>query len=47
MKWGTHNEKAEQRVNAVFAKLIGSRAFFVLLTLASLILATGAHNKFD
>lgn len=46
MKWGTHNEKAEQRVNAVFVKLIGNRAFYVLLAMASLILAAGAHNKF-
>ena len=45
MKWGEHNVKAEQRVNAVFSKFVGSRVFFMLVALASLVLISGAHSK--
>jgi len=47
MKWGKHNVKAEQRVNTVFSKFVGSRVFFVLVALASLALISGANSKFS
>ena len=46
MKFGGYNEKAAERVNAFFAKLVGHRVLFVLLALASLVLAAGADHKF-
>jgi len=47
MKWGKHNVEAEQRVSAVFSKFVGSRVFFVLVALASLVLISGANSKFS
>ena len=46
MKFGGYNEKAAERVNQFVAKLVGYRSLFVLLALASLVLAAGADNKF-
>ena len=46
MKFGGYNEKAAVRVNAFFGKLVGHRVLFVLLALASLVLAAAADSKF-
>lgn len=46
MKFGGYNEKAAERVNRVFSKLITAKFFLMLLALASLVIATGADSKF-
>jgi len=46
MKFEGYNEQAAERVNKLMSKVITSRAFFLMLALASLILVAGANNKF-
>ena len=46
MKFGKHNVKAEQRLNAIVGKMLTSRVLFVLLALASMIVVAAADQKF-
>ncbi len=45
MKWQGYDEKAADRVNKVVAKVVGSRAFYTIVALASLAMVLAASFK--
>lgn len=47
LKWGTPAEsnQAAERLNGLVAQIVGSRALYVLIVLASFILLSGAAEK--
>jgi len=47
LKWGTLEEsnRAAERLNKLVARVVGSKALYLLIVLAAFVLLTGAANK--
>lgn len=47
VKWGiiAESNQAAERVNGFIARIVGSRALYALIVLASFVLLTGAGDK--
>ncbi len=48
LKWGTvaESNQAAERMNGFLAKIVGSKALYLLVVLASFVLLSGAGDKF-
>ncbi len=47
LKWGTPQEaqRAAERLNGIVAKVMGSKALYMLVVLAAFLLLSGANEK--